>query len=275
MPAHRVGEYLRLWVEPGTGHADYFGEHEARLVRTLQLIPPGTAEDRILEMGCYLHITPALRHLLGYGEVRGCYLGSGGSDVKLLTARDGESLVCAIDLFDCERDTFPYASGVFATVLCCELLEHLKRDPMRMLSEIHRVLRDGGILVLTTPNIVSLRSLGAIIEGNHPGLYGCYPDPSGDFAGDTKHEREYTPVEIAKLLEAAGFILEHIETGPYGSVPPADPPLASRVLSSLGLSQELRGDCIFAIARKAALPRDSRPSWLYEAALSGPERALN
>lgn len=267
MPVQRIREYLWRWVESGSSRAQYLGDHESRLRRTLQLTPPGTASDRILEMGCYMQMTPALRNLLGYGEVRGCYLGSGGVDLKMVTARDGESFVCAIDLFDCERDTFPYANGFFSTVLCCELLEHLRRDPMRMLSEVYRVLADGGILVLTTPNIVSLRSLSSILQGNHPGFYNRYPDPQGTPVGETKHEREYTPVEISRLLEAAGFIPEHIETGHYGTAP-AGTELASRVLSSLGLPRELREDCIFAVARKAAIPRDPRPSWLYESAIS-------
>ncbi len=270
MPAPQIREYLRRWVEPGTDRARYLDNHETRLRRTLQLIPPGTAEDRILEMGCYLHITPALSNLLGYGEVRGTYLGSGGSHLKMATARDGETMACTIDLFDCERDPFPYSNGFFATVLCCELLEHLRLDPMRMMGEIYRVLRDGGILVLTTPNIVSLRALNAIVEGNQPAFYNRYPDPHGDFAEDAKHEREYTPVEISKLLEAAGFIVEHIETDSYGSRP-SPTELAERVLSYLGISPDLRGDCILAVARKDALPRDPRPSWLYDAAVSNAE----
>ena len=36
--------------------------------------------DRILEMGAYLQITPALHTKLGYGEVRGCYYGKLGRD---------------------------------------------------------------------------------------------------------------------------------------------------------------------------------------------------
>jgi SAM-dependent methyltransferase len=270
MPAPQIREYLWRWVEPGTDRARYLDDHETRLSRTLQLIPPGTAEDRILEMGCYLQITPALSNLLGYGEVRGSYLGSGGSHMRMATARDGETLACTIDLFDCERDTFPYSNGFFATVLCCELLEHLRHDPMRMMGEIYRILRDGGILVLTTPNIVSLRALNAIVQGNHPGFYNRYPDPHADFAEGSKHEREYTPVEISRLLEAAGFIVEHIETESYGGRPTGTE-LAERVLSHLGLSPDLRGDCILAVARKEALPRDPRPSWLYDAAVSRAE----
>ena len=121
------------------------------------------------------------------------------------------------------------------------------------------------MLVLTTPNIVSLRALNAVIQGSHPGFYNRYPDPYGQFADDSRHEREYTPVEICKLLEAAGFIVEHIETEPYSCEPPAGTELAARVLSSLGLAADLRGECILAVGRKAALPRDPRPSWPYDA----------
>jgi SAM-dependent methyltransferase len=264
MPVRCLREYLRGWVEPGSDRARYLEDHEDRLARTLQLIPPGTGEDRALELGCYLQITPALRHLLGYGEVRGSYLGHGGSVVKTVTARGGETMICAIDLFDCERDIFPYPNGFFATVVCCEVLEHLRRDPMRMMSEIYRVLRQGGILVLTTPNVVSFRAVSAALQGTHPGFYNRYPDPH--LTEETKHEREYTPAEIGRLLEAAGFLVEHIETGRYGGAPPEGIDFASRVLTSLGLSRELRGECIFSIGRKDTLPRDPRPSWLYDMA---------
>ncbi len=265
MPTPRIREYLRRWVDAGTDGGRYLTEHEERLARTLQLIPSGAAEDRILELGCYLQITPALRNLLGYGEVRGSYLGAGGSEVRTVTARDGETVMCPIDLFDCERDSFPYPNGSFATVLCCELLEHLRRDPMHMMNEIYRILRHGGILLLTTPNAVSLRAVSAVLHGSHPGFYNLYPDPKGA-RDETKHEREYTPAEIGRLLEASGFIVEHIETGPYGGAPPVGADFGTRALASLGLPQELRGECIFATGRKDSLPREARPSWLYDAA---------
>src|SRR5262249_29439942 len=51
---------------------------QPRLVKTLEITPPGGPCDRILEMGAYLQITPALRRQLGYGEVRGCYYGPAG-----------------------------------------------------------------------------------------------------------------------------------------------------------------------------------------------------
>src|SRR5262249_8397634 len=101
-------QYLTQWTPPKSEKKFYLVVHIGRLVRTLQLTPHGAPEDRILEMGCYLQITPALQQLLGYGYVRGSYLGAGGVDPKTVRSRDGGSFSCAIDLFDAELDVFPY-----------------------------------------------------------------------------------------------------------------------------------------------------------------------
>jgi glycosyltransferase involved in cell wall biosynthesis/SAM-dependent methyltransferase len=267
-----VGEYLVEWSPPGSEAGRYFEQHRHRLIRTLQLTPPGRGHDRILEMGCYLQITPALRQLLGYGEIRGCYLGNGATEVKAARSREGDFFECPVDLFDCERAPFPYPAEHFETVLCCELLEHLPRDPMQMLTEIHRILKPGGALLLTTPNIVSFRSVNAVLHGNHPGFYCRYPDPDNPSSGDSKHEREYTPLEVSKLLTGAGFVLERIETGPYGAAVIEETSWVRRLILSAGQSVALRDDCIFAVARKAAVPREFRPAWLYD---SSPARLEN
>jgi glycosyltransferase involved in cell wall biosynthesis/SAM-dependent methyltransferase len=260
--------YLARWVEPGTESALYMEDHRNRLIRTLQLTPPGASEDRILEMGCYLQITPALRALFGYGDIRGGYFGGTGSgpgrELRQITAQDGEFFECPVDLFDCERDPFPYPDGYFATVLCCELIEHLKRDPMRMMSEVHRVLKSGGILLLTTPNAASLRAVAAILRGYQPAYYNRYPDPRTGASVESKHEREYTPREIRELLTDAGFVVEHIETGPYGAISVPDAESTKSLLVSLGQPTDLRGDCIFAVGRKDSIPGNPRPDWLYD-----------
>lgn len=259
-------DYIVRWVAPDSPAEGYLSTHLKRLAKTLEMVPRGAEDCRILEMGCYLQITPALRNLLGYGEVRGCYQGSGGSESRVVQARDGESFECEIDLFNAELDPFPYSSNRFDTVLCCELLEHLTKDPMGMMSEIHRILKPGGILLLTTPNAASLHTIFSVLKGNHPAFYNRYPrppEPSPE-ARLARHVREYTPAEIARLLGDSGFIVTRMETGGYKDDGFPEFGSTRDLLLRCGQSVELRGECIFAVARKAALPKDRYPSWLYD-----------
>ncbi len=154
----------------------------SRLVRTLMLVPPGARSDAVLELGAYMQMTPALACLLGYGEVRGAYFGPlGQTDSKVSTIDGKEIFRCEVDLFDVERDRFPYEDGRFQTVLACEIIEHLVLDPMHMLLEIRRVLRSGGTLVLTTPNVTSFTSVSRILtQSGNPQVYSQYPNPEGE-----------------------------------------------------------------------------------------------
>lgn len=260
-PARVEPEYLRGWVESPPDR-QYLETHLTRLEKTLSMIPPGTEGDRILEMGAYLQITPALRSRLGYGEVRGCYYGRAGQvDRREKTSESGELFCCEIDLFDAEKDVFPYPDGHFAVVLCCELIEHLASDPMFMMAEINRVLRDGGRVLLSTPNICSLRALAAILQGFHPGFFPAYLKPSVE--GDARHNREYTPKEIQRLLHDAGFEVEKLDTGPFRDEPRPELIWVEDLLSRYGLPAGLRGDGIYALARKTGPVRDRWPAWLY------------
>ncbi len=123
------------WSQPEPLFREYVDTHLTRLTKTLEITPPGGPEDRILEMGAYLQITPSLRSRLGYGEVRGCYYGKLGEvEHRSVVSAEGERFECDLELFDAEKDAFPYPGAYFATVLCCELVEHLFEDPMHMMS---------------------------------------------------------------------------------------------------------------------------------------------
>jgi len=256
-------EEILKWAPCREESRSYLEAHLDRLERTLAMIPPGGPQDRILEMGAYLQITPLLKTRLGYGEVRGCYFGRpGGKERREAAAEDGEHFECEIDLFDASADRFPYPDGHFSAVLCCEVLEHLVRDPMHMMAEINRVLREGGHLVVTTPNIASLRAAAAVLQGYHPGLLPGYLRPELELK-EVRHHREYTPQEVRWLLEDAGFEVMRLETGPYREQPRPELAWVRRLLETYGLSSELRGEAIYAAARKIGPVRRRYPEWLY------------
>jgi SAM-dependent methyltransferase len=258
-------EYILSW-SPDSAAKSYIETHLTRLEKTLAITPTGGPGDRILEMGAYLQITPALQARLGYGEVRACYYGSAGKvEHRNRTSSQGEQFSCDIELFDAEKDRFAYDDEYFSTVLCCELLEHLREDPMHMMSEINRILKPGGHLVLTTPNIGSLRAIAAILEGYHPGFFPAYIRPSEDGAEpEARHNREYTPKEIVLLLLDSGFEVTLIETGPFREEPKPEHAWVRHLMDRYELAQDLRGDGIYAVGRKTGPVRQRYPAWLYQ-----------
>jgi glycosyltransferase involved in cell wall biosynthesis/SAM-dependent methyltransferase len=259
-----VETYLRGWAVSEEA-ASYLDEHQTRLVKTLAITPPGGPGDRILEMGAYLQITPALRSKLGYGEVRGCYYGpTGRIDRRTVTSAEGETFTCDIDHFDAEKDPFPYADEYFSTVICGELIEHLFADPMHMMGEVNRILKPGGHLVLTTPNVAALRGISAILLGYHPGFFHAYIKPAGGSGEvDARHNREYTAREIHKLLENSGFAVTRLETGEFRDLPHPEFGWVMHLLRRYRLETDLRGDGIYAVGRKTGPVRDRYPDWLY------------
>ena len=255
--------YLEEWAQPES--LGYLHNHMARLLKTLEMTPAGARRDSVLEMGVYMQITPALKSKLGYGRVRGCYLGPAGVvDRKRVVSTRGDVFECNIDLFDAERDPFPYPDESFATVICGELVEHLAFDPMHMMSEINRILRPDGHLVLTTPNAASARAIAAILDSYHPGFFTTYLRPLPDGSRrDQRHSREYTAKEAYRLLMDAGFEIVRIETGEFTEN--ADAPYAwvKDLLNERNHASDLRGDGTYLLGRKAGPVRDRWPNWLY------------
>ncbi len=254
---------IEAWVAPDA--KAYASHHKSRFVQTLEMTPAGDETKAILEMGAYMQITPALRFQLGYGKVRGCYFGKLGQvDHKSIVSENGQTFECDVDHFDAERDVFPYAAASFDTVLCCELIEHLFTDPMHMMSEINRILKPGGHLLITTPNLGSLRAISAILLGYHPSFFPAYirPRNEGEEA-EARHNREYVPMEVQHLLTNSGFEVVRLETGEFLDEPHPEHGWIEHLLERYRVHKTLRGDGIYALGRKTGPVKERWPAWLY------------
>jgi SAM-dependent methyltransferase len=240
---------------------EYLATHLHRTARTLALAPPPLQTGRALELGAYMFMTPALGCVLGYREVRGAYIGAPGRSVKRAASSQGKAIFeCETDLFNAEKDRYPYPDGHFDLVLACEILEHMSRDPMFMLLECARVLCDGGALVVTTPNVASHTSVArALTAVQNPQIYSLYPWVETE----SPHVREYTPAELHDAIAAAGLHVEYLFTekirGYDSDVWVAD------LLKQLDLPGALRGEQLYCLARKrSGAGTVRRPEFLYE-----------
>ncbi|HEV2668716.1 MAG TPA: 2-polyprenyl-3-methyl-5-hydroxy-6-metoxy-1,4-benzoquinol methylase, partial [Blastocatellia bacterium] len=133
----------------------------------------------------------------------------------------------------------------------------LREDPMRMLVELNRVVKWGGLLILTTPNIVSAFSVQEAMAGRTPSFDGRYHRQNSD----DSHSREYTPDEVRVALECAGFKVIKLFT--ENNWRKTDDEFLAW-LDRTNVPRELRGDNIFAVARKQSEQIERYPPELYD-----------
>ena len=257
----KAEEALHGMPSEDAGAKAYLEKHIPRLARTLALVPPPQEMGRVLELGCYMQITPLLERLCGYREVRGGYYGKlGKTDRKTMQFPDGE-FSCVVDCFDAERDVFPYPDGHFDLVVAGEVIEHLTFDPMHMLLEIRRVVRDGGHLLITTPNVGSITSVAKTLDGHdNPQIFFLYKRPGGE--EEIGHVREYTAYELGEAVKAAGFEVNQLFTTFIGDFSSHLPLL--KFLEESGYDTEKRGEQSWCLAvKRADLPVDRFPWFIY------------
>lgn len=99
---------------------------------------------------------------------------------------------------DITTEPLPYAAESFDIVIFSEVLEHLFASPIHAITEVKRVLKHNGTLILTTPNVCRLANIGRLILGKN-----ILPDFRKYELGSTPktpHIREYTLKEVISLI---------------------------------------------------------------------------
>jgi 2-polyprenyl-3-methyl-5-hydroxy-6-metoxy-1,4-benzoquinol methylase len=100
---------------------------------------------------------------------------------------------------DITIEPLPYPAASFDVVIFSEVLEHLVASPIHALTEVKRVLKYNGTVILTTPNICRLANIGRLIIGTN-----ILPDFRKYEQGSTPktpHIREYTLDEVMSLIK--------------------------------------------------------------------------
>ena len=95
-------------------------------------------------------------------------------------------------------DVLPFASGAFDVITMLAVLEHLS-DPVNMVKEIERVLKNDGRLVITVPG----KAAQHVLEFLSYRLKIVNSDEKRD------HKKYYNCDELKKLFYQTGMIMEY------------------------------------------------------------------
>jgi 2-polyprenyl-3-methyl-5-hydroxy-6-metoxy-1,4-benzoquinol methylase len=134
--------------------------------------------------------------------------------------------------------SLPLADASFDLIVAVEIIEHLE-NPRATAREWRRLLRAGGTLVMSTPNVESIRSvLSLFARGHHAAFTGkSYP----------AHITPLTGTDVRHVLAEAGFTDVQVSWSNFGLVPTFS--LSWQALSA-GLLGGMRfSDNLVAVAR--------------------------
>ncbi len=190
--------HQHLWeaIPPGGGPP---ADLEVRLRFLRARLPPGA---RVLDVGCGEGWFTAELTRAGHTAV--------GADVAAEPLRRARARTPELDLRQLPAaGEWPLRDSSFDAVWAGETLEHVT-DTAGWLSEVRRVLRSGGELVLSTPAHQPLTRLALGLSGR---AFAAHFDPRSD------HLRFYTRRTLVALLYDFGF--EQIHTRAVGGLPGA------------------------------------------------------
>jgi len=148
-------------------------------------------KGRVLDAGAGPGILSRMLSEAGF-QVAACDINPGGFQV--------EGVKC--DKADLNQK-LPYGDESFDHAALIETIEHLE-NPWNTLREINRIVKKGGAIIVTTPNLLHIvYRVAFLLTGETPGF--SY--------GDYKNNRHITPIplwNLERMLSEAGFKIEKV-----------------------------------------------------------------
>jgi 2-polyprenyl-3-methyl-5-hydroxy-6-metoxy-1,4-benzoquinol methylase len=151
---------------------------------------PHDAKAKVLEIGCGFGVTGAL----ALSEKRcGEYIGVEISDKA---AAEAEKLLSRVIKGNVETMDLPFPDANFDAAILSEVLEHLV-DPWKVVIRISPLIRSGGLVMASSPNISHYRVILRLLRGDW--------SLANSGVMDRTHLRWFTPESFKQMFEAAGF----------------------------------------------------------------------
>ena len=182
----------------------YFKSAIGRIHELLRLVPE-RPEFRILEIGASpFFASHALVHFFKLDPSRFAMIDGAGPCETKVEKETKTFYSRSYDLFRMNAETvpLPFADESFDLVVCQDVIEHLLFDPLFLIQQCNRVLKKGGILILSTaPAVFSWH-----VTLRH--LFNLNVEMGFDIAGRdpyARHHRLFSLAEVRQMLAGNGF----------------------------------------------------------------------
>lgn len=142
----------------------------------------------ILDIGCS-NGSIMDRRVVEFHNVHGLDM---SAEACAVATRNGYLTAGVCDLEDC----IPECDGLFDVILCAEVIEHIQ-DTRNFIAEMRRVLKPGGSIVMTTPNVRTLQNILLMVFGN------TFTENVSQYT--TPHVRDWTTKLLRRAFEEGGF----------------------------------------------------------------------
>ena len=200
-----IGQIKEATPDAGSWFDYYSGNHSTRIAFDLTMV------EQYVEKG-----TPIVEFGSSPLLLTGAMVAQGhsvtGVDIDPSRYEDAaRQLHLDIVKCDVERGSFPFANETFGVAIFNEIFEHLRIDLIHTFNEIRRVMKPGGLLLLSTPNGRSYANLVNLLihdNGLDTSIYSAFEGLSSH--GYLGHVREYTATDVIDFLEAVGFCCEEV-----------------------------------------------------------------
>ncbi|MGA2637458.1 class I SAM-dependent methyltransferase [Methylocella sp.] len=101
------------------------------------------------------------------------------------------------------RDAAPIQRASYDLVIFAEVLEHLMANPVEIIEWLLSLVKPGGYLLLTTPNMFAKQAMPVYLSYDNP--LAPFPIEETRALGQA-HLREYSHIELLRFVQAAGGV---------------------------------------------------------------------